>query len=78
MGTKFGLLTAQEAHARGYVPAQIFIDGVRVRDVETVNDIEGWADILQFDKYIESMDAVPTERHYGDILYIPACGDLKL
>lgn len=78
MGTKFGLLTAQDASDLGYRPALIFVNGVRTINVETVNDIEGWVDVLEFDLFTVDMEAVPTNRIYGDVIYIPAKGDLKV
>lgn len=78
MGTKFGLLTIEKAKEMGYIPAQTFVNGVRITNPVIVNDIEGWVDANDYDSLTRDMEEIPLKRFEGDVLYIPANGDLVL
>jgi hypothetical protein len=82
MGTKFGLLTPADAFQRGFIPARIFVNGIEYDRVKTVNDVEGWIEIysrhpIHGCPYVEYENGdpekpSPTERVYGDVVYVPA------
>ncbi len=78
MSTSFGRLTAEDACEKGYIPARVLVNGVETKNVSVVDDIEGWVDVYDFDKYHElqesqgEMDHVPLKRIYGEIIYIPS------
>ena len=72
----FGYLDVETAKARGFLPAQVFLDGQPLPDCHTLNDIEGWADCWVKDSdghfvLTEDRRSPVTERRYGLVTYIP-------
>jgi hypothetical protein len=74
--SSFGFLDVDRALQAGYLPAHVFLNGKEINDVVTLNDREGWVEILERDDrghYIadhERMDAKRTLLR-GAVLYVP-------
>lgn len=77
---KYGRLTGREASKLGYLPARVLLDGVEITEVVTVDDVEGWIDVIVFDEKGDHVlllnDAgevlgVQTRRMHGIVVYLP-------
>lgn len=76
VATSFGLVTVARALAEGWLPANVFLDGVEIRDVRTLNDVEGWVEVYVKDQQgyhaVDTHENEPiTERKHGVVSYIP-------
>jgi len=81
MGTSYGTLTQETARSLGYFPADVYLDGVLVKRVVNVSDINGWVEVYEKDANgfvrVDADGLLVLTRLFGDVIYVPSGVKLK-